>query len=134
MRLQFARIAEITSQNGHVIFRVAPGGDSFEVFVRDSSVADGNIIAHYGPFMLLGEFLVHEFLKCLDIRDREEASSIEEFGRPPEVSAGVVTPAGEALYLFYPVYDLGNFEVGGPWPWRGRYRGRWRDSRAEIET
>jgi len=44
------RIAEITSQNGHVIFRVAPGGDSFEVFVKDSSVDDGTIVAHYGPF------------------------------------------------------------------------------------
>jgi hypothetical protein len=45
------RIAEITSQNGHVIFRVAPSGDSFEVFVKDSSVDDGKIMAHYGPFL-----------------------------------------------------------------------------------
>ena len=45
------RIAEITSQNGHVIFRVASGGGSFEVFIRDSSVDDGKIIAHYGPFL-----------------------------------------------------------------------------------
>ncbi len=45
------RITEITSQNGHVIFRVAPGGDSFEIFVKDSSVDDGNVIAHYGPFI-----------------------------------------------------------------------------------
>lgn len=45
------RIADMTSQNGHVIFRVAPGGDSFEVFVKDSSVDDGKITAHYGPFL-----------------------------------------------------------------------------------
>ena len=44
-------IAEMTSQNGHVIFRVAPGGESFEVFVRDSSVDDGKTISHYGPFL-----------------------------------------------------------------------------------
>jgi hypothetical protein len=45
------RIAEMTSQNGHLIFRVASGGESFEVFVKDSSVDDGIIMAHYGPFL-----------------------------------------------------------------------------------
>ena len=44
------RIAEITSQNGHVIFRVAADGSSFEVFVKDSSVDEGKVLAHYGPF------------------------------------------------------------------------------------
>lgn len=45
------RIAEITSQNGHVIFRVASGGNSFEVFVKDSSVYDGKIVGQFGPFL-----------------------------------------------------------------------------------
>jgi hypothetical protein len=44
------RIAEIASQNGHVIFRVAPGGDSFEVFVKDSGSENGKVIARFGPF------------------------------------------------------------------------------------
>ena len=42
------RMAEVASQSGHVIFRVPPGGASFEVFVRDSSVPDGKVIAHFG--------------------------------------------------------------------------------------
>lgn len=42
------QMAEMASQNGHVIFRVPPGGNSFEVFVRDSSVPDGKVIAHFG--------------------------------------------------------------------------------------
>ena len=42
------RMAEVASQNGHVIFRVPPGGASFEVFVRDSSVPNGKVIAHFG--------------------------------------------------------------------------------------
>jgi hypothetical protein len=44
------RVAEITSQNGHVIFRVAPDGDSFEVFVKDSGSEDGKVISRFGPF------------------------------------------------------------------------------------
>jgi hypothetical protein len=44
------QMAEMASQNGHVIFRVPPGGESFEVFVKDSSVPDGEVIAHFGSF------------------------------------------------------------------------------------
>lgn len=42
------RMDQMASQNGHVIFRVPPGGNSFEVFVKDSSVSDGGVIAHFG--------------------------------------------------------------------------------------
>lgn len=42
------QMVDIESQNGHVIFRVPPGGDSFEVFVKDSSVPNGGVIAHFG--------------------------------------------------------------------------------------
>jgi len=42
------QMAEMASQNGHVIFRVPPGGNAFEVFVKDSSVPDGEVIAHFG--------------------------------------------------------------------------------------
>jgi len=43
------RMSEIASQNGHVIFRIPPGGNSFEVFVRDSSVPNGDVVSHFGP-------------------------------------------------------------------------------------
>ena len=42
------RMAEMASRNGHVVFRVPPGGNSFDVFVKDSSVPDGGVIAHFG--------------------------------------------------------------------------------------
>jgi hypothetical protein len=42
------QMTEMASQNGHVIFRVPPGGNSFEVFVKDSSVPEGGVIAHFG--------------------------------------------------------------------------------------
>lgn len=42
------RMALMASRNGHVIFRVPPGGNSFEVFIKDSSVPDGDVIAHFG--------------------------------------------------------------------------------------
>jgi hypothetical protein len=45
------RIAELKSQNGHVIFRVATGGDSYQVFIKDSNTEDGKIVARYGPFL-----------------------------------------------------------------------------------
>ncbi len=41
-------MAEMASQNGHVIFRVPPGGNSFEVFVKDSLVPNGAVIARFG--------------------------------------------------------------------------------------
>ncbi len=44
------RMSEMASRNGHVIIRVPPGGNSFEVFVKDSSVPDGGVIAHFGSF------------------------------------------------------------------------------------
>jgi hypothetical protein len=33
-----------------VIFKIASAGDSFEVFVKDSAVENGKILAKYGPF------------------------------------------------------------------------------------
>lgn len=45
------RMSQLASRNGHVIFRVPPGGNSFEVFVKDSSVPEGGIISHFGSFL-----------------------------------------------------------------------------------
>jgi beta-lactamase superfamily II metal-dependent hydrolase len=47
------QMSEMASQNGHVIFRVPPGGNSFEVFVKDSSVPDGGVTAHFGSFQCI---------------------------------------------------------------------------------
>jgi len=47
------RMAEMASQNGHVIFRVPPGGKSFEVFVKDSSKPDGDVISRFGNLQCL---------------------------------------------------------------------------------
>lgn len=38
------RIAEVTRQEGPMIFRVAACGHSFEIFVRDSAVDDDKIL------------------------------------------------------------------------------------------
>lgn len=38
------------SHRGHVVVRVAPGGDSYKIYVLDSSVEDGNITAAFGPY------------------------------------------------------------------------------------
>ena len=35
------RMSEMASRNGHVIFSVPPSDNSFEAFVKDSSVPDG---------------------------------------------------------------------------------------------
>jgi hypothetical protein len=36
-----------------VIFRVPPGGKSFEVFVKDSSKPDGDVISRFGNLQCL---------------------------------------------------------------------------------
>jgi len=42
--------ALLKSRRGHVVVRVAPGGDSYRILVLDSSVEDGNIVAAFGPY------------------------------------------------------------------------------------
>ncbi|KAH8883243.1 hypothetical protein GQ53DRAFT_811672 [Thozetella sp. PMI_491] len=42
--------SEMRSQQGHVVVRVAPGGDSYQIFVLDSDNEDDNVIASYGPY------------------------------------------------------------------------------------
>jgi hypothetical protein len=39
------------SQNGHVVFRVHPGGGQFEVYVIESSAERGRCILKYGPIL-----------------------------------------------------------------------------------
>jgi hypothetical protein len=41
---------KIKSRQGHVVVRVAPGGDSFHVFALDSTRENGNITGVFGPY------------------------------------------------------------------------------------
>ena len=44
------RLEELKSGNGHVIFRVAPGGEEFSVFVTDNRDEEDRVIGKHGPF------------------------------------------------------------------------------------
>jgi beta-lactamase superfamily II metal-dependent hydrolase len=44
------RIADLKSQNGHVVVRVAEGGASFRVIVLDNRDEQDRVIAEYGPY------------------------------------------------------------------------------------
>jgi beta-lactamase superfamily II metal-dependent hydrolase len=41
---------QLRSQRGHVVVRVAPGGDTYQIFVLDSSNEDGIITAAFGRY------------------------------------------------------------------------------------
>lgn len=44
------RLAELKSDNGHVIFRVASGGDSFRVFITTNKDESDRVVGSFGPF------------------------------------------------------------------------------------
>lgn len=45
-----ARVQQLASAFGHVVVRVAPGGEHYEVFVRDARTAGRAVIGHTGPY------------------------------------------------------------------------------------
>lgn len=45
-----ARVQQLASALGHVVVRVAPGGDRYEVFVRDARTTTRGVIGHAGPY------------------------------------------------------------------------------------
>lgn len=45
-----ARVQQLASAFGHVVVRVAPGGDRYEIFVRDARTASRDVIGHTGPY------------------------------------------------------------------------------------
>jgi beta-lactamase superfamily II metal-dependent hydrolase len=49
-RIANRRIADFKSQNGHVVVRVAPGGQSFRVVILDNSDEQDRVIAEFGPY------------------------------------------------------------------------------------
>ena len=41
---------QLKAARGHIVVRVAPGGDTFHIFIIDSNVPDGAITAAFGPY------------------------------------------------------------------------------------
>ncbi len=41
---------KLKSQNGHIVVRVAKGGDSYRIFVVDSSRENGLVTGVFGPY------------------------------------------------------------------------------------
>lgn len=44
------RVKQLKADHGHIVVRVAPGGETFRVFVIDDTVDDGNVTAVFGPY------------------------------------------------------------------------------------
>ena len=45
-----SRVDQLKAQHGHIVVRVAPGGDEYRVFVIDDTTDSGNVIAMFGPY------------------------------------------------------------------------------------
>jgi hypothetical protein len=41
---------QLKSQQGHIVVRVAPGGDTYKIFTLDSTVESGNLTGIFGPY------------------------------------------------------------------------------------
>ncbi|MEO8032903.1 MAG: MBL fold metallo-hydrolase [Acidobacteriota bacterium] len=46
-----ARVDQLKSQHGHIVVRVAPGGDQYRVFVLDDRTEDAKVVAVFGPYL-----------------------------------------------------------------------------------
>jgi len=45
-----SRVDQLKAQHGHIVVRVAPGGDEYRVFVLDDMTDSGNVVAMFGPY------------------------------------------------------------------------------------
>jgi len=45
-----SRVDQLKAQHGHIVVRVAPGGDEYRVFVLDDMTDSGDIVAMFGPY------------------------------------------------------------------------------------
>jgi hypothetical protein len=45
-----SRVDQLKAQHGHIVVRVAPGGDEYRVFVLDDMSDSGNVVAMFGPY------------------------------------------------------------------------------------
>jgi beta-lactamase superfamily II metal-dependent hydrolase len=46
-----ARVDQLKATHGHIVVRVAPGGDSYRVYVLDDLSPDANVMAVFGPYV-----------------------------------------------------------------------------------
>ncbi len=44
------RVDQLKAEHGHIVVRVAPGGDSFRVYVLDDTTPDANVVSVHGPY------------------------------------------------------------------------------------
>ncbi len=45
-----SRVGQLEAQHGHIVVRVANGGDEYRVYVLDDMTDSGNIVAMFGPY------------------------------------------------------------------------------------
>lgn len=45
-----SRVDQLKARHGHIVVRVAPGGDRYQVFVLDDLGAEPNVVAVHGPY------------------------------------------------------------------------------------
>ena len=45
-----SRVDQLKAQHGHIVVRVAPGGDEYRVFVLDDMSDSGNVVGMFGPY------------------------------------------------------------------------------------
>jgi len=45
-----SRADQLKAQHGHIVVRVAPGGDQYRVFVLDDMTDDARVVAVFGPY------------------------------------------------------------------------------------
>ncbi len=49
-RIANRRIADLKSQNGHIVVRVEPGGKTFRILILDNSDERDRVVAQFGPY------------------------------------------------------------------------------------
>ena len=45
-----SRVSQLKADHGHIVVRVAPGGDTYQVFVLDDTTEDAKVIGVFGPY------------------------------------------------------------------------------------
>lgn len=45
-----SRVDQLKAQHGHIVVRVAPGGDQYRVYVLDDTTEQANVVAVFGPY------------------------------------------------------------------------------------
>jgi beta-lactamase superfamily II metal-dependent hydrolase len=46
-----SRASQLKADHGHIVIRVAPGGETYQVFVLDDATPERNVLATHGPYV-----------------------------------------------------------------------------------